>query len=41
MLFLLQICPTDGTTNTTLASGIDPTVQWYYDEINFNLHSFT
>jgi len=29
-LFLLQICLTDGSANTTSASGIVPTVRWYY-----------
>jgi len=29
MLFMPQICLTDGTANTTLASSIVPTVQWY------------
>ena len=36
-LFLLQICLTDGTANATLASGIVPTVRWYYDEIHFSV----
>jgi len=30
---LLHICLTDGTANTTSASGIVPMVQWYYNEI--------
>ena len=34
-LFLLQICLTDGSANTTSASGIVPTVRWYYNEIHF------
>ena len=38
-LFLLQICLTDGTlySEYTSASGIVPTVQWYYSEIHFAL----
>jgi len=36
-LFLLQICLTDGSANTTSASGIVPTVWWYYNEIHFSI----
>ena len=36
-LFLLQICLTDGSVNTTSASGIVPTVRWYYNEIHFSI----
>ena len=36
-LFLLQICLTDGSVNTTSASGIVPPVQWYYNEIHFSI----
>ena len=34
--FLLQICLTDGSVNTTSASGIVPTVRGYYNEIHFS-----
>jgi len=36
-LFLLQICLTDGSANTTSASGIVPTVRWYYNEIHLSI----
>ena len=36
-LFLLQICLTDGSVNTTSASGIVHTVRWYYNEIHFSI----
>ena len=35
--FLLQICLTDGSANATSASGIVPTVRWYYNEIHFSI----
>ena len=33
----LQICQIDGIANTTLASGIVPTVGWYCNEIHFSI----
>ena len=32
-----QICLTDGPVNATSASGIVPTVRWYYNEIPFSI----